>query len=48
MCLESKYVQERRVSANHYEAAKLEHIYTLLCREWTVGDSASHPALTLS
>lgn len=36
MCLESKYFQERRVSAsNHYEAAKLEHIYTQLCREWT-------------
>lgn len=38
MCLESKYFQERRVSAsNHYEAAKLEHIYTQLCREWTAG-----------
>lgn len=38
MCLESKYFQERRVSAsNHYESAKLEHIYTQLCRESTAG-----------
>lgn len=30
MCLESKYVQERSVSANHYEAAKLEHFYPVM------------------